>query len=295
MKIWSDPDNVPRRLDALLADAETLLGVTITVKDRLGLLRDADGSPLFAEHAIHNIVYCQLERNRDVNVNHTCRRYCNEEVPKIALENMKPFTSCCYRGAVEVVVPVFHAGSLAFLLHAGAFRDAGGSRRPSLRDFPPAVREAYPRLPVLTEEAGGRIARVLDALGKTILQEALRLQQDSGAGAGRGGQILRFLHARAHQKLTLQDMAQALNISASRASHVIKELTGDSFQNLLMKERVARAKSLLLASEMSLKQIAEACGFSNEYYFNKQFRKLAGTPPGRFAAAERKSTLRKQA
>lgn len=282
--VWPPQQSPEQRLRQLIQDAQTLLGVTITVKDQRGLLRAADGAPLFASHAIHEVAFCQLLREDRPEDRRQCRHDCNEQVPLRAQLDRSPFTTCCYRGAVEVIVPVFDAGLLCFVLHAGVFRDSEGEHHPCAPRFPAEIRDAYRRLPVLTDETGQRIARVLEALGRAILQETMLLRQQGEGADLRTLQLRRLIDARAHEKLTLAEAAEVLGVSPSRASHLVRELLGDSFQNLLLKERVARAQSLLRSSEMSLKEVADACGFSNEYYFSRQFRQLTGLPPGRYAA-----------
>jgi AraC-like DNA-binding protein len=77
-------------------------------------------------------------------------------------------------------------------------------------------------------------------------------------------------------------LAAHLHLSPSRTSHAVKEFTGMSFQDLLLKERMARATILLESSGDSLAEIAAKLGFENEFYFNRAFKKACGTPPGSF-------------
>ena len=87
---------------------------------------------------------------------------------------------------------------------------------------------------------------------------------------------------------SLDGLAHELNLSLSRTSHLVKELFGISFQELLRIERITRAKTLLLSSDENAGEIAARTGFSDEYHFNKIFRKYVGIPPGRFRIREKK-------
>ncbi len=46
--------------------------------------------------------------------------------------------------------------------------------------------------------------------------------------------------------------------------------------------RIQASKVMLKGSNRSLKQIAYACGFQNEYYFSKMFKSRVGTAPSSY-------------
>ncbi len=94
--------------------------------------------------------------------------------------------------------------------------------------------------------------------------------------------IRRFLKYNATHPVGLSDLARTLALSSSRTSHLVKNLFGLSFQTLLTRERLDRAKLLLVYTDYSVKEIAQRVGMPNKYYFNRTFRKIIGTPPGKF-------------
>ena len=59
------------------------------------------------------------------------------------------------------------------------------------------------------------------------------------------------------------------------------------FHVLLLEERLTRACNLLRTTEMPLKAVAAAVGFSNEFYFNRLFAREYGRPPGEFRRREK--------
>ncbi len=46
--------------------------------------------------------------------------------------------------------------------------------------------------------------------------------------------------------------------------------------------RITRVKTLLPHSKFSLKEIASACGFNDEYYLSIVFRNMTGSTPGQY-------------
>lgn len=54
----------------------------------------------------------------------------------------------------------------------------------------------------------------------------------------------------------------------------------------LLKVRMDKAKELL-ASPLTIEQVASSVGFNDALYFSKQFRKATGMPPSEYRAALR--------
>ena len=78
-----------------------------------------------------------------------------------------------------------------------------------------------------------------------------------------------------------------MNLSRSHACHLVKYHFGKPFHVLLLEERLTRACNLLRTTEMPLKAVAAAVGFSNEFYFNRLFAREYGRPPGEFRRREK--------
>ncbi len=97
--------------------------------------------------------------------------------------------------------------------------------------------------------------------------------------------IKRFLHSYAHRSISLSDLAENLYLSESRTSHVVKDLFGKSFRELVIEERVMRAKVMLQSRDEPVALIARDVGFPDEFHFNRMFKKIVGTPPGKFRRA----------
>ena len=76
--------------------------------------------------------------------------------------------------------------------------------------------------------------------------------------------------------LRMTDIADALHISESRASHLFKELTGKTLTQYTTDLRIAQAKKLLLTTEMKIWEISDALNFQNATIFCKYFKKYVG-------------------
>ncbi|WP_299612354.1 AraC family transcriptional regulator [uncultured Tateyamaria sp.] len=81
-------------------------------------------------------------------------------------------------------------------------------------------------------------------------------------------------------QVTVQDLADAVNMDAFAFSRGFKARTGRSPYQYLIQLRVDQSLHLLLSTDTSLIEIAYACGFSSQAHFTTVFRKVTGVTPG---------------
>ena len=96
------------------------------------------------------------------------------------------------------------------------------------------------------------------------------------------GRALDYMEKHLDEPLERDTVARAAGLSPSHFSHLMREKTGRTFTDLLAQMRVDRAKALLTRTEKSLVQIAIECGFCDQSYFTRVFRKYSGQAPGEF-------------
>ncbi|MFA5637904.1 MAG: AraC family transcriptional regulator [Anaerovoracaceae bacterium] len=97
--------------------------------------------------------------------------------------------------------------------------------------------------------------------------------------AGRLSRITDYMYDNYSRKLTLSEIAEREHLSIYYLSHIIKEATGLSFQELLSFMRVEESEKLLLGTNKKIGAIAEEMGFSAVRYFIKHFEIWYGMHP----------------
>lgn len=97
-----------------------------------------------------------------------------------------------------------------------------------------------------------------------------------------GRQVQAFIDGHFSEPLTLQDMGKALHVSPYYLSHVFKETSGYSPTQYLLRRRIGEAQNLLISTDLPMAKIAERVGFETQNYFNLQFSKHVGMPPGKY-------------
>ena len=88
--------------------------------------------------------------------------------------------------------------------------------------------------------------------------------------------------------LSLNDICSYLNISTSYFSTIFKEMTGETFTEVLIRTRMDKAKELLENTMMKNYEIAERVGFADAHYFGISFKKMTGCTPTEYARENRR-------
>ena len=84
------------------------------------------------------------------------------------------------------------------------------------------------------------------------------------------------------KKWTVELMAKKAYMSTPYFYILYKSRFGISPKRDLQQVRIEQAKNLLLQKKLSVKEIAVAVGYENEYYFIRKFKEQTGITPGKY-------------
>lgn len=90
-----------------------------------------------------------------------------------------------------------------------------------------------------------------------------------------------YINANFSNNISIQGIADHLNISRSRLCHVFKEFMGISPWNYVIVRRIQHAQ-VLLKQGASITTACFECGFQNYAHFIKVFTKFVGSSPGKY-------------
>lgn len=90
-----------------------------------------------------------------------------------------------------------------------------------------------------------------------------------------------------HESIRVQDLATTAGMSESHFSRQFKAAIGTSPIDWLRKERINQAKRRLIESEDPIKEIARQVGYSDQFFFSKDFKKTTQLTPTEFRLKER--------
>lgn len=280
---------------ALLQATERLLGVRLCYHDYLRCFH------LPYAYAVHESELCMSFKRTRPGV---CHGFCGAdgEVDRLIRQHPDGWVHLCPLGVLKIAVAIFYEGGLAGVLFAelSSRKDypagpAPWMSRPRLaaQQSQPACQRRATELCVASGDcAAGPVPAALIPVPAHISQQeaedrrrllcAIALQmgaligggsEDSKSPAdGRRGLILRYIEETLHGPAELQGLGRALNLSASRAGHLVREIFRRSFRDLALEARCNRAALLLAATEVPLSEIALRLGFTDQSHFTRTFR-----------------------
>lgn len=257
----------PVSAEDVLRAAEGGLGLTITVRDLTGWLRGPDGlSVIPAERNSHRrLAAC------NVGFAPACVAHCRHACTATLRASGRPHATACWKGVREVLVPVIRSGMLHGYLFAGAWRTGDGPAGPwsAARD----------RLPAWDPEHAATAIATLTGVADCLWSMAERARSGPDP-ADRAGRIRAYLTANPARGRA--GLARHLGLSASRTSHLVRELCACSVQELVIDTRIAAAQRMLSDSDLPVSEIGRRVGWSDAPHFARMFRQRVGLPPARW-------------
>ena len=99
-------------------------------------------------------------------------------------------------------------------------------------------------------------------------------------------QVLLYIRQHLSEALTVEKIARHFHYSRSRLTAVCTEITGMGVNQLIARERIQKAKQLLLAREKTVAQISQELGFASPHYFSWKFKQITGVSPSAYTQQE---------
>ena len=157
--------------------------------------------------------------------------------------------------------------------------------------------EESPHLSSLIERNHEWMARIIDTNGfeelTDVVSDALddfmnRIHMQSQSRSNTTvSRILDYLGEHFHETVTLDMLARETGLSRFRIAHLVKEVTGKTVLQHIHRLRLQEAQRLLEQSDLTCTDIAYECGFGDQSYFIKQFRRQLGITPARYRSLYR--------
>lgn len=126
----------------------------------------------------------------------------------------------------------------------------------------------------------------LSLLVMEIAQEFLemrnKIKQNIPSNVAR---IMEWIKGNYYRTLTVAEIADEFGYNSDYLSALFKKYTGYTIVHFINKTRIDISKSLIVNYEISIKEAAYSCGFSDEKYFMKTFKKLEEMTPSQYKKA----------
>ncbi len=154
--------------------------------------------------------------------------------------------------------------------------------------FEEALREAYEeKVGFYNEIKSLAVFMIIKAArtvcsGNQLLKSVVpkKLKQDEA----RYRMIEQFIEDNIQNTIRTSDISQYMHLSEKQVGRIVRSKNNCSTKELIMLVKLKKAKELLKQSNLTQKEIANALGFTSEYYFNQFFKREEGDAPGSFRA-----------
>jgi signal transduction histidine kinase/ligand-binding sensor domain-containing protein/DNA-binding response OmpR family regulator len=91
-----------------------------------------------------------------------------------------------------------------------------------------------------------------------------------------------------HPELDVDKIGAALSMSRSKLYRKVKEATGKSIVEFILKQRLLKAARLIIEKDLPLREVMDRVGIESQPYFTRAFKKEFGETPAAFAHKHRK-------
>lgn len=97
--------------------------------------------------------------------------------------------------------------------------------------------------------------------------------------------VMEWIRANYYMPLTVSSIAGEFGYNADYLSTLFKKSVHISLVQFINKTRIDISKSLIVTYDITIKETAYSCGFADEKYFMKTFRKLENMTPSQYKRA----------
>lgn len=131
----------------------------------------------------------------------------------------------------------------------------------------------------------------LAVMAEKISNLIAELMQSVGRGVNHLGilhPVIDYLKNNYAQPISLDSVAKQFYLNASYLSRIFTKTMGVTFTAYLTDIRLGAARKMLEESDLSISEIARACGYNTEPAFYSTFKKTVGCSPGEYRKTRRR-------
>ncbi|HET9520733.1 MAG TPA: AraC family transcriptional regulator [Candidatus Limnocylindrales bacterium] len=94
--------------------------------------------------------------------------------------------------------------------------------------------------------------------------------------------VFSYVEQHCRERVTLDEVAEVVHLSPSRVRHVFRDVSGVGFKEYATRVRLAEAKRLLLATDLSVAEVAHSVGYTNVHQFYTVFQRYYAQLPAEY-------------
>jgi len=117
---------------------------------------------------------------------------------------------------------------------------------------------------------------------KVVDNRLVQVNEQSQTATERIRSALHYIDTHLEEELTLKELAEHIHLNPSYLSVLFKEQVHLTFSEYVTRQRIQRAKELLISTSLPVGDIAEQSGYRTAKYFIKIFKEIEGITPSSY-------------
>ena len=127
-----------------------------------------------------------------------------------------------------------------------------------------------------------RVRNTIFAFLAPFLESALHELPQNTASEGGFAEVLEYIDRNLASEINIAELGSLTQLSRADFSSLFRRSFGVPPKQYISLRRISRAKYLLWRTKLSVKEIAEQCGYENKYFFYRIFKKYTGVTPSQY-------------
>lgn len=210
---------------------------------------------------------------------------CDRNAFNYVKEQCKVYTYKCHCGLLETVAPIYNYGTLTGYFMMGQFctnntQNILEIKKLSKRFFKDKkeLESSVKKIPAVKEELLESNINILKILAEYITNTNRMSLKDRDIAESAKNYIQKFFY----KKISVNSLCEIFGCSRTTLINLFTKKFNISIGNFTTQCRLENAKNMLKNSDESIKNIAISCGFSDQNYFVKVFRKNNNCTPTQY-------------
>ncbi len=234
--------------------------------------------------------YCTMLQKR-LDYRHRCLEQDNMMCSKCKrLNSMVSYR--CYAGCNEAILPIRIDDEVVAYGFIGQFRTTDKLPQEVVKEWVKQgndveeLERAFLDRPFFSQE---KLERMLNIFSRNIeyivKTEGMKLRRPALIE-----QVILYIGSHMGDKVTIGEVAEAINKSESTISHAIKKEFGISFKEFLIEQKIDYFEKQVLSNPgLTIKEAIESIGYEDSLYFSRLYHKKRGYAPSLFLKRVRSS------
>lgn len=143
--------------------------------------------------------------------------------------------------------------------------------------------------PLMDKENYPKQSASLQSWAMECLRAVMHLLQTSNnVSSATVSKIRQYIRSRLSEEITRDELAAYVYLNPAYLSRLFKKETGLSISDVIIQERLQKAKQLLEETELKITDIAEQVGYTSLGSFSNLFKRIVGATPQQYRARNKK-------